>query len=84
MLMMPLVLWLMIHLKSRLARLGLVLGVFLIDIFQVAMRWHSSVSDGRNWWVPVALLAIFILSLGIEQMQSRRFLAFAWPQSHDR
>lgn len=62
-LIMPLLLWLLIHLQSRLARTVLVLGVFLVDILQVAMRWHTSIPDGRNWWVPVALLAVAILTV---------------------
>ena len=68
MLMMPLLLWLLIHLQSRLARTALLMGALLVDILQVAMRWHTSLPDGRNWWVPVTLLAVFILAGALHQI----------------
>ncbi len=68
MLMMPLLLWLLIDLQSRLARTALLMGALLVDILQVAMRWHTSLPDGRNWWVPVTLLAVFILAGALHQI----------------
>ncbi len=77
MLMAPLLLWLLIHLQSRLARTALVLGALLVDILQVAMRWHTSISDGRNWWVPPAFLAVFILAVTLNQLFEKPGLLLA-------
>ena len=64
----PLMLWLLIQLQSKLARIGLILGALLIDLLQVTTRWHTRIPDGRYWWVPIAFLVVFILSIGVEQM----------------
>jgi len=71
-LMAPLLLWLLLHLPSRLARAALVLGVLLADSGQIAMRWNTSISDGRNWWVPPALLLVFLLALVLNKVTEKR------------
>jgi hypothetical protein len=76
-LMLPLLLWLLIHAKSLPARLVLVAGYVLINIVQVSLRWQNSgILDGSNWWISISLLAVFLLTFGLDYLHSKRLPAF--------
>ncbi|MEI8132967.1 MAG: hypothetical protein WCG34_11085, partial [Leptolinea sp.] len=49
------------------ARVMLVGGVFLVDIIIMMTRWRNEISDGSQWWIPLALLMIMGLSLVSER-----------------
>lgn len=72
MLMVPLLLWLLIHTPSNLARLALILGALAIDGLQFAARLRANIPDGENWWVSIALLGVMALALGIQAITVRR------------
>ncbi len=77
-LMLPLLLWLLIHTKSLFARWVLIAGYLLVIFFQISLRWHTNdIPDGSNWWIPISLLVVFILTLGLDYMHSKQLPAFA-------
>jgi hypothetical protein len=72
-LMLPLLLWLLIYKENVFTRIVLVVGVFLVAILQVVMRWQvENIPDGSNWWVSISLLVVFILTLGVDYLQTKR------------
>lgn len=72
-LLLPLMIWLLLNTRFIMPRVVLVVGILLIDILQVAMRWQKSgIPDGDNWWVPLSVLAIFLLTKGLGSFYSKR------------
>ena len=63
--------WLLLHLPSRLARAVLIGGMLVIDALQVVERLHTNLPDGHNWWVSLAVLALILLTVAIQKVESR-------------
>ena len=66
-LLLPALIGLLLRVKTTFARVMLVGGVFLVDIIIIMTRWRNEISDGSQWWIPLALLMIMGLSLVSER-----------------
>lgn len=67
MLQFPAFFWLLHKLKARASRVVLLSGVLLVFVFQYAARWRTDISDGSQWWIPLAMNAVFLLTLLVER-----------------
>jgi hypothetical protein len=65
-LLMPGFFWLIIKLKSKAARVALLLGMAIIIVVQIAQLWRQDYPDGRQWWIPPLMILIYLISLLIE------------------
>ena len=63
---MPGFFWLIIKLKSKAARVALLLGMAIIIVVQIAQLWRQDYPDGRQWWIPPLMILIYLISLLIE------------------
>jgi len=70
-LLLPALIGLLLHVKTTFARVMLVGGAFLLDIIIIATRWHNDISDGSQWWIPLALLIIMAMGLWSERWAVR-------------
>jgi hypothetical protein len=57
------------RLGATAARLALALGVLAIDAALVASRWQRDISDGDQWWVPTAVLLVYLIALAVERVR---------------
>jgi hypothetical protein len=71
-LLIPLFFWLMIWMRSKSAHFILLFGMASLFIIQIALRWHRDYPDGRQWWLPPALLLVFLVSVSYEYINTAR------------
>ena len=75
-LLLPLFFWLFLHFKNTWSQIGLLTGMLMIDIWQIIPRFgKTNVPEHKQWWVPVVLLVVFILSMQIEKWKAPFSLA---------
>ena len=75
-LLLPLFFWLFFHFEDLWSRVNLLTGIFMVDIWQIIPRFgKTNVPEHKQWWVPIVLLAVFILSMQIEQWKAPFSLA---------
>jgi len=66
-LVLPALYWLMFTFRGKIARAVLLSGALLVDIAITAARWETDLGDGFHWWVPSAMLLVFVIALLVEQ-----------------
>lgn len=71
-LLMPAFFWLTIHLKEKAARFVLFASMAILFVIQISLRWQRDYPDGRQWWIPLALNMVFLVSLAIESFMSKK------------
>ncbi len=76
MLLLPAFYWLILNIKLMRARVVLLVGTFLVYYFQYAVRWHRDIRDGSVWWVPPAMIFVYLISLLVENAE--RLPSFRW------
>lgn len=66
MLLLPAFFWLILNLRTRVARAALLAGMLFVVVAQITIRWHQDIADGSQWWVPPVLILVYLASLAIE------------------
>lgn len=73
-LLLPLFFWQFLNYQSGLSRGILISGMFLVDIWQVVPRLgKNDIPDSSQWWIPPALITVFVLSMLVERWKESQF-----------
>lgn len=69
-LLLPAFYWILIKSRTKKGQIILLAGEAIVYCLIYAARWRHDIQDASQWWIPPAMLFVFIVSLSIDYLDS--------------